>query len=1269
MSDSAQHRLYSSDKAVSEDDDVFPEASGFFLKRPTSPANQTEVSGLTNPSLFQFQNKRKIALAPRTVDPFSISPFSADRFDTSSDPETTEVFADPFAEHFHSHIIVSERNAADDPALDCVDVTSDEDEEDGEKRHEIVKQDMVRKRRQSRAEPKPESHRTRSPSPSAFHSKRMADASPARRRMSESPLRNSSLTMVGTSRITNEHRFSPRSSPVPTSPAIKSRATPASPIVPKPPEPRLDRFRGQDHGKIMAARRGLFNQRNVPSRASEAMEPPLAKKSIHRRSEPSGILATSLLETDSVTKQRNAPERLSSVGSDIRRLRSILRRNGRTSLESAVQVHSTAMSFDENDPMQRAGLRLLSAAVIPIQCIVRKHLALREALTRMWAIVMIQACARRWFVRSDMKVKRDAATKIQALYRAGVQRDQLLLQQCCAIEIQRHVRGLLATLDVYEKIYNITIIQTAVRKFLAMNKAMDRMVSIIQIQSVVRTFLVRRELADKRAAATKIQTSYRSFIGRFNYQLDLLDIIIVQSIWRRRKAQNLAKAKRYEREYQAAVAIQTQWRSYDCTMNYLHFLADVLIAQSAVRRWKARKNANTLRHRHAITLQAGVRMWLSKTKLRRLQSAVIIQKAWRGFVAYADYMFVIADVVNVQSVARRWLAIRRRRVMQAQQRQNAAVTIQRYWRRFVAETEYLIMKYEHRAATLIQAQWRRFWHFSNFIISLDSVMTIQSTFRGYRAKQHYGSILSGVITVQRAVRAFQQRQAQRVSLSAKEILSPVVDENRAACVIQTKWKGATVRRLYVDYLACRLIQAQFRGHVIRTAYKRGREAFLTYLAARKIQTFWRRHLADQRLDLEISAASKIQAVLRGNRDRVSHNSDNILTEVSARGYGQVANSTAIQKTWRAYSVRKAYGQFTAARKIQASWRAYVVRIAYKEYLAASKIQAVVRGYLIRFCFWERTAARIIQRYARAYLCTKPFHKYAAARTIQRSWRGYSVRSAYREQIVDSARTTLACIKIQRQSRRFFAEMKYLEVIGSVIVVQTVARRYLAWKECRNRRVLKRVFEQARSIIAGDNPDFEVLMRQQERENAARKIQRFFLWVKSEVDREIRHQEKRLQRRKLKRRQKRSKRDDEEDALLENVFRNVAASPANMSRPPGQSTPHDFVKALNDPHMIAVPEEYRGVAFIRQGQSTKHLGTKSKQSGHEDGETVSSEVSSTYYYKMPPPRVHRLKRSELDEDFCLEEAWIDTEIQNARERRQADRMQRKSSKPSKTSRRR
>jgi len=147
----------------------------------------------------------------------------------------------------------------------------------------------------------------------------------------------------------------------------------------------------------------------------------------------------------------------SSVGSDVWRLRSM---GFHRPPDCGFHAQSAFAVYDEksNDPMQRAGLRLLSAAVIPIQCMVRKHLALREALTRMWAIVIIQAC----FVVAQLNRERAASIKIQALYWAGVVRDQVLLEQCCAIEIQRHVRGLLATLEVYEN-YKITLLQRAIR--------------------------------------------------------------------------------------------------------------------------------------------------------------------------------------------------------------------------------------------------------------------------------------------------------------------------------------------------------------------------------------------------------------------------------------------------------------------------------------------------------------------------------------------------------------------------------------------------------------------------------------------------------------------------------------------------------------------------------------------------------------------------------------------------------------------------------------
>jgi hypothetical protein len=138
--------------------------------------------------------------------------------------------------------------------------------------------------------------------------------------------------------------------------------------------------------------------------------------------------------------------------------------------------------------MQRAGLRLLSGAVIPIQTEARRYLALRTALMRMWAIVLIQTFARRWLTYPAFQPKNHAALVLQRVFRGDCDRDRILLEHCCAIEIQRRVRGLLATLDVYDFIYKITILQSVIRGRQAISYATDRMVFIIKSQSLVRRY-------------------------------------------------------------------------------------------------------------------------------------------------------------------------------------------------------------------------------------------------------------------------------------------------------------------------------------------------------------------------------------------------------------------------------------------------------------------------------------------------------------------------------------------------------------------------------------------------------------------------------------------------------------------------------------------------------------------------------------------------------------------------------------------------------------
>jgi hypothetical protein len=178
----------------------------------------------------------------------------------------------------------------------------------------------------------------------------------------------------------------------------------------------------------------------------------------------------------------------------------------------------------------------------------------------------------------------------------------MLLEHCCAMKNQRHVRGLLTSLYVFEQVYMITTVQACVRRKQAMDTAMNRLVTVIHIQSIFRGAMVRTRQARTVAAATKVQTAWRCFSGRFNYQLDLLNIIIVESVWRRRIAQNvhrglvLVKARKVSRhDPECAVVV----RLHD---ELLALLADVLITLSIARRWSAKRRCVVLRKSHALTI-------------------------------------------------------------------------------------------------------------------------------------------------------------------------------------------------------------------------------------------------------------------------------------------------------------------------------------------------------------------------------------------------------------------------------------------------------------------------------------------------------------------------------------------------------------------------------------------------------------------------------------------------------------------------------------------
>lgn len=349
------------------------------------------------------------------------------------------------------------------------------------------------------------------------------------------------------------------------------------------------------------------------------------------------------------------------------------------------------------DPIQRAGAMILSSAAIPIQAEMRRYLAVREREDRAWGVVVIQTYFRRWKAELTRYKYLYCATRIQSAFRGWLVRDTLDDKNYCASQIQKIARGYLATMSVYENLYNINVIQSITRRNAAIRMAEDRYRNICVIQGLWRGKQCRRELHYLHWTAQKIQTTWRGYTAKLSFQFDIVDIIIVQNIARRRAAIDLAHRMRAKRVNSAATVIQKSWRSYDCTMNYLHAVADILIAQSVVRRWIARRYVSNYRtnlhFRMSLRIQMCARSWMAKTRLKKERAARDIQKVWRGFWGYTGYVFSLADIIIVQKTVRARQARKRVAAMtktrNAKNQYEAAVMIQKTWRGYSAQMEML----------------------------------------------------------------------------------------------------------------------------------------------------------------------------------------------------------------------------------------------------------------------------------------------------------------------------------------------------------------------------------------------------------------------------------------------------------------------------------------------------------------------------------------------------------------------------------------------------
>jgi hypothetical protein len=180
-----------------------------------------------------------------------------------------------------------------------------------------------------------------------------------------------------------------------------------------------------------------------------------------------------------------------------------------------------------------------------------------------------------------------------------------------AIQIQSVFRGFWVRdcLDVDQ--YCATVIQNAFRRFRLQNNFHYDLYRIVVVQSVWRGNIARGSAFNKLALIIAIQSAFRGFSARWKLQ-------------RRRDRMWQADRARRATRMVAAIVIQSRWRSYVCESHFIRSLVDVLIVQTVFRRWSAKRRAAMLR-------KAMAKMKATRMLVKQVDDAQRIQRNQEQF--------------------------------------------------------------------------------------------------------------------------------------------------------------------------------------------------------------------------------------------------------------------------------------------------------------------------------------------------------------------------------------------------------------------------------------------------------------------------------------------------------------------------------------------------------------------------------------------------------------------------------------------------------------
>uniref|UniRef100_F6XA96 Abnormal spindle-like microcephaly-associated protein homolog n=2 Tax=Macaca TaxID=9539 RepID=F6XA96_MACMU len=426
---------------------------------------------------------------------------------------------------------------------------------------------------------------------------------------------------------------------------------------------------------------------------------------------------------------------------------------------------------------------------------------------------------------------------------------------------------------------------------------------------------------------------------------------------------------------------------------------------------------------------------------KEIRAARLIQTTWRKYKLKTDlkrHQERDKAARIIQSAVINFLAKQRLR-----KRVNAALIIQKYWRRVLAQRKLLILKKEklekvqNKAASLIQGYWRRYSTRKRFLKLKYYSIILQSRIRMIIAVTSYKRYLWATVTIQRHWRAYLRRKQDQQRYEMLKSSSLIIQS------MFRKWKR---RKMQSQVKATVILQRAFREWHLRKRAKEENSAIV-------IQSWYRMHKELRKYIYIRSCVIVIQKRFRCFQAQklYKRKKESILTiQKYYKAYlkGKIEHTNYLQKRAAAIQLQAAFRrlkahnlcrQIRAACVIQSYWRMRQDRVRFLNLKKTIiKLQAHIRKHqqLQKYKKMKK-AAVIIQTHFRAYIFTrKVLASYQKTRSavivLQSAYRGMQARKVY-------IHILTSVIKIQSYYRAYVSKKEFLSLKNTTIKLQSIVK--------------------------------------------------------------------------------------------------------------------------------------------------------------------------------------------------------------------------------------